>query len=238
MPTALKVKEKPILFSGPMVKAILAGEKTQTRRIVRGADHGSHVTGLVERGGKWQHQFNNAPPGSEVAKKWPGGLIEIVNLKCPYEIGMPLWVRETWRPKGVDTPLSTCTGPEDISFAADADEAEWATSKWRSPIFMPRWASRITLKVTEVKAERLQDISKEDAIAEGTLAYLDYLHQFPKKYDRAMNTACRLAKQAGETHSAPIQFQFAALWDSINGKKQGHDWDSNPWVFVISFKRI
>ena len=163
------VKERPIIFSAKMVRAIQAGRKTMTRRVV-----------------KPQPSVDESEE-----RQW----------KCPYgEPGENLWLRETFQWDGVGT---------DVVYRADFDDetaksiVEGSGDRWRPSIYMPRWASRILLDVTDVRVERLQDISESDAMSEG-VASLD---------------------------------EFKCLWDAINGKR-GYSWDSNPWVWVVSFRRV
>jgi hypothetical protein len=184
-------RERPIIFSAPMIKAILANRKTQTRRIVKFND-----AGRVRLGKRNWHVDDPA-----------------VTTACPYgQPGDRLWVRENWRP--LMDHLSECTGPEDIRFAASVSEAEWAISKWRPSIHMPRWASRITLAVTDVRVQRLNSISEADAIAEGCPAVP--LHSLD------------CASTAPSEH-------FRRLWESIHGPGS---WDANPWVWAVSFERV
>ncbi|HWH38396.1 MAG TPA: hypothetical protein VNU21_01055 [Usitatibacter sp.] len=151
------MKERPILFSAPMVRAILEGRKTQTRRVVKRprtvtANYVLRPELYDEPGFTWWNH--------------PDGLRCGFSQACPYgKPGDRLWVRETWRP--ALEHLSECTGPTDIRYAATVSEAEWATMRWRPSIHMPRWASRINLEVTGVRVERLQDISEQDAADEG-----------------------------------------------------------------------
>ena len=189
------VRERPILFSAPMVKAILAGRKTQTRRVVKCPNPAPEIASL---GALWEHG----------------------QLQCPYGVpGDRLWVRETWQqvtPTGngqwhtVDT---VCDGlpHRRLLYAADADRDE--PPRWRPSIFMPRWASRITLEVTSVRVKRLQEISDDDAHAEG-FTLMPPLPPGRKPHVR----------------------YFRCLWDEINGKT--HPWKSNPWVWAIEFRRI
>lgn len=193
--------ERPILFSGEMVRAILEGRKTQTRRIVstRGVD--PYTKGI--------HRRSDIQPDVR---------------DCYIKEGDLLWVRETWCFK--ENPYNT-DGEHDntcVHFRADGYEViavdgdgfrEWRKdgtekSPWKPSIHMPRWASRITLKVTSVRVERLNDISEDDAISEGVKPYTvrDY-------------TGFDLSHQEG----------FAQLWQSIYG-----NWDANPWVWVIEFE--
>lgn len=179
------MKERPILFSGPMVRAILDGRKTQTRRIVKPQPTNDYVTFM--------------PLSSElVGVTKHGGPIDNRGwLHCPYgKTGDRLWVRETW-----------CPDVEPYTFRYKADGGE-PLERWRPSIHMPRWASRITLEVVSVRVERLQDISEEDALAEGITLV--------------------------ERGTSPVD-QFNKLWESINGPGS---WEANPWVWVVSFKRI
>lgn len=183
------MKMKPIIFSGPMVRAILDGNKTQTRRVVRDAhfcDDPFVVEGLYAS----------------------DGCGTLVNAR--YNPGDILWVKETWQPHP-EAGLSYPEGkiPWDaICYAADFSAEEYQDSKpWKPSIYMPRDAARIFLKVTSVRVERLQDISEEDAKAEGVTL------KFGHTYREA----------------------FEELWESINGKK--HPWKSNPWVWVYEFER-
>ena len=198
------MKERPILFSGPMVKAILEGRKSQTRRVMKPQpiklpyDHifpsGEH--GLMS---DTPHQY-----GSSMAHF------------CPYgKVGDRLWVRETLRRAESGTPTRYLDG---CPVMRDGESIDWPfkRSPWPS-IFMPRWASRISLEITGVRVERLQEITEEDAVAEG----------------------CEL--MVGVTAGGCIglvsaRYAFRKLWDSINGKK--YPWSENPWVWVIEFKRI
>jgi hypothetical protein len=183
-----------------MVNAILAGRKTQTRRVAKCDGNPFHSAS-----GAWVAM--NAAKG------------EITEMRCPYgEPGDSLWVRETW----ADVPLAEEDGGQgdkmhtvyraDGESAFDRMPAEWDfMGKWKPSIHMPRAASRITLKVTDIRLEGLNDISPEDAAAEG----------WPGP-DEA-NTI---------RSSYPIAW-YSHLWDKINGKQ--HPWESNPWVWVVCF---
>jgi hypothetical protein len=181
------VKERPILFSGPMVRAILDGGKTMTRRVVKQRD-------LDAMEGKMLADYE--------AHNW-----------CTYgRIGDRLWVRETWNRSEAVRP----TIVEPIIYRADlaVDGGPKWSARWRSPIHMPRWASRITLEVTAVRVERVQDITTEDATAEGVCEFND-------------------------CHAPMLHVSlFGELWDSINGKRKGCAWADNPWVWVVSFRRV
>lgn len=212
--------EKPILFSASMVQAILAGRKTQTRRVVKPQPEWQERQGLVVPGWSWEHggvKLNGWPD----RKRFAGELVD----KCPYgKPGDILWVRETWRPE--ELKESGPDGPEGLDgtrYKADGafrsiensreasdlfGEARYKFLKsgheWRPSIFMPRWASRLTLRVTGVRVERVKDISEADARAEGVTAWV-FVPEFKK------------------------------LWDAINAKL-GYSWESNPWVWVVEFE--
>lgn len=194
------MKERPILFAGPMVRAILARTKTQTRRLMR--PQPSRVITLPVVGRYFQKP-------------------------CPYGVpGDRLWVREThlldppidgtWPSVGdtfasVDDIPDRYRTPEHVIYRASCEwsgeqQARW---RWRPSIQMPRWASRLTLEVTDVRVQRLQDISEDDADAEG-------VHP------------CEGALTA--------RLALAMLWDSINQKRA--PWASNPWVWAVTFRRL
>lgn len=221
---------RPILFSAPMIRALLAGTKTQTRRVVK--PQPPHHTVAV---GRWQD-----PPGYDAAwwaflregavqEDHPFGGAEIHGdpWRCPY--GQPcdrLWVRETWAHDA--SSLEECRAKhEDIMGGGGqygpyyrATEIAPDTLHWRPSIHMPRWASRITLEVTGVRVERLQDISEADALAEGIVPAGD-------------GNGYQLADT---THYSgnPID-SYRSLWESINGPGS---WDANPWVWAINFKPV
>lgn len=199
------MKERPIIFSGFSVMSILAETKTQTRRVVK-------------------HQ--TVTPDS--------------NLLCPHgKPGDRLWVRESFcheadertglRPTEQTTSsilyradpgsadVVKCDGDGFTEYRKDGTVAR----PWKSSLYMPRWASRITLEVTGVRLERLQDITEDDAKAEG--ATLD-----PVKV--------KLNGELADFYPMNHRIAFSVHWDSINGEK--HPWTSNPWVWVVEFKRL
>jgi len=236
------MKEHPILFTGEMVRAILAGNKTQTRRIVRGQEHFDKtvdLTGAIpETRGKYE--FLRLANKDEF-----GG-----SIHNPYGVpGDQLWVREThayelWPSEFGDMPARNDWRPIFHQVPEDIDDEEFwliphyrATDpepelcydeqpngepccKWRPSIHMHRWASRIQLEVTKVRVERVRDISEEDAVAEGLRADERGFYSGTEKKNRFYS------KSAKET--------YPLLWDSINGKS--HPWENNPWVWVIEFK--
>jgi len=186
------VKERGIAFMAPMVRAVREDRKTQTRRLTK------------ERDGITVH-----PNGQVLAR---GGWLP--ELCCPYGVpGDRLWVRETWAPHGI--------GEGGIAYRADGPEwDDECAIKWKSPRFMPRWASRITLEIESVRVERLVEITEEDAMDEGVV-FRDSCWSAtddPK--------ALRWTTAVGA---------FRELWESINGPGS---WDINPHVWVIKFRRI
>lgn len=206
------MKERPILFSAPMVRALLDGTKTQTRRVMRDQpcmlwDFNRGHLSIRVRGAVYQAFSPSFPP-----------------VRCPYgQPGDRLWVRETWA-KPFDVPDAKLEGR--VTYRSDfreshvlgmvrADGAMADRVKWKPSIYMPRWASRITLEVTGVRVERLQDISVTDAIAEAVNVHQDH-HGKPRT-----------------SIYSPVQ-AYRDLWESINGPDS---WDANPWVWVVEFKR-
>ena len=210
------MKERPILFNAPMVRALLAGTKTQTRRVVKlpvvGAEGSvSEVVPslLPNRGDLWDFRRMLDNP---------------MAVRCPYgQPGDRLWVRETFRgcrAYEVQGYPPKDWGNKPIWFEADGAPPgrpdQWA-SRSRPSIHMPRWASRITLEITRVRVETLQDIDLADALAEGI-----------------SDTGALILDSAGNEQGGPIA-EYAVLWEQINGPGS---WDANPWVWVIEFKRV
>jgi hypothetical protein len=233
--------ERPILFSGPMVRAILAGTKTQTRRLVTGLDPmwlaiagwRLRPPNRVERDGALWDALN--------AK---GDTLGSVAVICPYgAVGGRLWVRETWVPlMGEDQP----DGHPNVVYAAHAFNRSSHLSGvdrlgsprevplWRPSIHMPRWASRLTLEVTDVRVQRLQEISEEDAKAEGVEPPLA-LTEADVAEASSDSDEDRLARALGPG-SFSNRFAFEMLWQEIN-RKRAH-WDSNPWVWAVTFRSL
>lgn len=203
-------EEKPILFKGDMVVALLDNRKTQTRRMVR--------LPLIDR------QLTGCEiAGSEINGMLKEGRFDI----CPHgKPGDRLWVKETW--VGSQTTMMGY-------FKADLQYWNHATNKpskdcgqpelckWKSPLFMPRWASRITLQIISIHAELLNNISEEDAIAEGamyhdggTIGHSGYRYDYRDVFSSA-------------------KWAYVHLWESINGNGS---WKSNPWVWVLTFQKL
>lgn len=237
--------ERGILFSGPMVKALLAGTKTQTRRIVKGIDQ--DCDGIVRRGSKWQMLWNKS-------KNPDKALLELCDLSCPHgKPGDLLWVRETWNYTRdltvaeqelqsriladfhagttgdiVSAALSLPNGSGEKRPLYAADFGDWAYNvdsdlHWKPSIHMPKWAARIWLEITDVRVERVQEISGRAAAAEG--------FRLPP-YDPSQPDAT-----FGITEKSMID-SFARTWRNLNDERPGWGWDENPWVWVISFRRI
>lgn len=193
--------ERPILFNAPMVRAILDGRKTQTRRIVKGQPWpGIPFIGIDGMVATWRRDY-----GDDTS------MMSLVRLSHG-QPGDRLWVRETW------AEYADPTHDYRVYYAADDDCG--ALVRWRPSIHMPRWASRIDLEITAVRVERLQDISEEDALAEG----IEGMRGQWKSYTDQV-VVCHKPRAS-----------FRSLWDSINAKG-GYGWDANPWVFVYEFKR-
>ena len=228
---------RPILFSAPMVRALLDGTKTQTRRVVKlqpknGAALETGVYTAINQ--REKERFANHDKLLLLTSTPDGKLRQ----PCPYgQVGDQLWVRETWSP-GDEMVFNTIKDdPETVLYRADKSALgwdgkamtirydtfafNWEVMKWKPSIFMPRWASRITLEITGVRVERLQDISDSDCKAEGV--------QVENSYDFTFSHVDR------EHHHELLQGSYATLWESLNG---AGTWDLNPWVWVIEFKKV
>lgn len=191
--------DKPIPFSAPMVRATLDDLKEQTRRIL-----------------KPQPQCFQDPPGFSWGKYsglWPDdwfGYGNEIDGALPYAPGDRLWVREAWRTEARFDHLPPRDVPHDalVSYEADYDQEpnDGCRGRYRHARFMPRWASRITLEVTDVRVQRLGEISHDDAVAEGVGIY---------------------------PHSMSAQKRFREIWEGIHGPGA---WEANPWVVAVSFR--
>ena len=231
-----EIKERPILFSAPMVRAILEGRKTVTRRPVKGA-------GL-----------------NFLADFTPEYVAMPENSFCPYgQPGDRLWVRETWYCDHFEVQKGPYLQPADMHdldqsredgelvYAADGlAPYEQEQPTWKPSIHMPRWACRILLEITEVRVERLQNISEDQAKAEGCF-FTDYGQQCahggtgwkdigicPAVVGHQQRTGWAWDKTTSheECLGSP-RWAFANLWNATGG-----DWDANPWVWVVEFKRV
>ena len=218
METITNVKERPILFSTPMVRAILEGRKTVTRRALR------DKLIINQDPDRYRlHGHKNMEGHAFFEDLRPEITPWISPIPCPYGFeGDVLWVRETWA--YVDF------AGEDNGYVYRATDPDWETMegwKWKPSIFMPRAACRLRLEIQSISVERLQDITEEDAIREGIVEYEDgtYHNYFKRKGLRYEDgVECLLAKGS-----------FQSIWISINGAES---WNANPWIWKIEFKKI
>lgn len=233
---AVKVRERGILFSAPMVRAILEGRKTQTRRIVK--PQPPTIEAVKAKAGDGFDIFTRRHGSGVFRVAGPVWAVRELmgrepDWRCPYGVpGDRLWVRETWceadRRHRDRIHIPQAFYRADTLPDRDGDGERCRQDyiragypyQWRPSIFMPRWASRITLEVTEVRVQRLQDISEEDAKAEGVT-----LEPQPG----------RLNGKPATMHPFSHRQAYVWLWDAINGYGS---WASNPWVFVVSFKKM
>lgn len=223
------MKERPIIFTADSVRAILAGNKTQTRRMIK------------------------PQPPLPLVRMLDGGWCELrgctalgdTDYRCPYGApGDRLWVKETFafecdvdgnEPPYSDRPIKRTGDDEvgngwlmphyratdpmpDLCCGHKKCDGEPCTNPWRSPMFMPRWASRITLAITDVRVQRVQEISGDDVLAEGV--------------DNGSSNPTMGARWENMQRMA-----FEKLWDSINAKR-GYSWESNPWVWAVTFNKV
>lgn len=207
------MKERGIIMTGESVRAILDGRKTQTRRVVNPRLY------IEVFDGQAYDTIEQSDPSFAAA------LVE--HVRCPYGApGDRLWVRETWAPLGTSGAIYR---------ADDHDQTEGYMhviqngGRWRSPIHMPRWASRLLLELTEVRVGRVQDISEVDALAEGCdcrsdLAWGVGLGVVDDPYQAAVEHGYRA--------------DFERRWREINDKRPGCAWAANPWVWALTFRRV
>lgn len=210
------MKERPILFSAPMVRAILAGRKTQTRRLVKDCQQFRDW----DVGPSDAYHVLNATDGTAAAAFLVAGDHGYTDwIGCPYgNPGNTLWVRETVR----------WTGGPRAEFVADSAPCVIDTWPWKRPVLpaihMPRGASRLSLRVSEVRVQRLNEITEADCWAEG-------IEEVDGALDDAAIFAAAKAMDCSYEEARPT---FAVLWDSINADRA--PWASNPWVWAISFE--
>lgn len=231
------MKERPILFSAPMVRAILDGSKTQTRRIVKTdlvIDRIDTTLSWAKRLAETAAKYGQPLSDEQVqrnADKMLGKFFPVHTddgmraFMCPYgNVGDRLWVRESFF-----IPDAPYAEQQRDLISYKADETHPTALKytgWRPSIHMPRWASRITLEITNVRVERLHDISGEDAKAEGVeKGWFGDLSMMP-------DSMTSKGVFPNECH----RYGFGVLWDKINGKTA--PWESNPWVWAVEFRRI
>jgi hypothetical protein len=231
-------KEFPILFSTPMVQAILRGEKTQTRQIILFPHNETDkdVPKLYQVDAEGQFCFYS-----------PGVDAPMLRLKPRYRPGDILWVRETWRETGVKAePYAyRADEPEPLLVNENGDVIQW---RWKPSIYMPRKAARIFLRVADVSAERLQDITPYEAFCEGIRFEVpDNFKRQGASYPLAFNEWSRERqaywfKFAFNKNSEDFVFmnrhisEYLNLWDSLNAKR-GYGCSTNPWVWCVEFER-
>jgi len=243
-----EIKERPILFSAPMVRAILEGRKTVTRRPVK-------VQPFDLSWSRRDHQFEYAAGRAENGDEIDGFYAYSTrsggewSAKCPYgQPGDRLWVRESfwhagdWVATYPEDDTGSWSGTRRVHYRADGEppnepnhhypnglkngsfSAAVPAKLWRArpSIHMPRWASRILLEITAVRVERLQDITEDQAKAEGIQLYTDHAELGDWWHVEGI-----------ETYSADPRKSFELLWSSVGG-----DWEANPWVWVVEFKQV
>ncbi|RWH31600.1 hypothetical protein [Mesorhizobium sp.] len=219
--------DRPILFSSPMVRALLAGQKTQTRRVLMKTRNGTPVE---------MHPDGRSVPFND-PKQWGFPYYDRSTdshdvmflpdyVKGLFKVGDRLWVREAWRTTcnidGVKPRFLDAGHRSKVTFEADPENRNplWAFGRLRPGMHMPRWASRLTLTVTDVRVQRLQEISEADAIAEG-LRWRDALQAWTAGGDN------------WPTFLDPRR-SYAGLWNHLNAER-GFGWETNPWVVAVSF---
>lgn len=223
------MKERPIIMSAESILALLDKRKSQTRRVINPQppedNFGVGTSFFSPDPDEWEYRFRTEQ----------GPAMKM--FKCPYGApGDRLWVKETWKFLSVGPrhfygdPFSclwqykaddrTCHGP----VLKDKLPKQFSGNKWRSPLFMFRWASRITLEILNVRVERLGDIDNEGALAEG-VDFAGYVE------------TVLLLGEHGQPAMSKVIFDFAKVWNSIN-EKRGYPWSSNPWVWVLEFRTV
>jgi hypothetical protein len=229
------MKEHPILFSAPMMRAILEGHKTMTRRVIRSFPMtGYRWGGWIVEGARGDEGKATVVPEGNSKYCGTGQIL----ARCPYgQPGDRLWVRETFAtlcPGSYEGEKPRANSGQDVRYAATdrlaSASADIRGYTWRPSIFMPRWASRILLEVTAVRVERVQGISEEDARDEGSEA---------KRWNDLKQCPISLIGGVGSAlpSSPRYRYGFYELWDSINARR-GFGWDANPWVWVVEFRRL
>ena len=232
--TDIQIKERPILFKAAMVNAILSGQKTMTRRIVKPQLNYE----LVGHNGMFGYYAGNEMDGHVLKQE----------VKCPFgQIGDHLWVRENfsgYNPEPYsDGPNPPRLWPPEtpIHYWADGEPKEGDWTILKPSIHMPRIFSRLTLKITNVRVERLQDISEDDALAEGIVEDTVIVGCNCNGGRHTEEMGIRYGHPDSECFEDAVD-AFRDLWDSINGRprKGGADisWDANPFVWVVEFERI
>jgi hypothetical protein len=211
--------DRPIIFSAPMVRALLDGRKTQTRRVLKPQPGGIEQRPLG---------FVGSPARFVFTEVHPGGANWTHYAKIPYAPGDRLWVRETWRPHYLGDGVWNL----DVSYPADGErrticDGEFGDKDWNwpkaadrgnvTPLHMPRWASRLTLTVTDVRVQRLQEISEADCYAEGI---------------ENIGQGCGFVQLPEALTYSTARGCYHTLWNSLHGPGA---WGANPWVVALTF---
>ena len=215
--------KRPILFNGAMVRALLAGSKTQTRRVIKDQSIGERFSHMTEDGRAHLEWLGTPCCGTGV---WDVPEYS-AQVACPYgQPGDRLWVRESFMPIPLEAAPGPSQTPWSIAYAAGGQTELLAPSsynptlynyeRWTPSMHMPRWASRINLEITSVRVERLQDISEADAQAEG----------WTRRPEVSTDP---------QVHKEAARDWFMDLWESINGPGS---WGVNPWVWVVEFRSV
>ena len=226
------MKERGILFSAPMVRALMDGSKTQTRRVIKDQSIGEHFSHMTDDGRAHLEWLGEPSCGSGV---WDVPEYS-ANVASPYGVpGDRLWVREAWRaPTGIfdGYPPRDLRPGTPLRYEADGANSHttFSPGKLRPSMFMPRWASRILRELVSVRVEQLQDISEVDAVAEGIrisskvrrsdACYGIYECSMPDGKTHFNDSACAL---------------YRVLWEQLNGPGS---WDVNPWVWAYGLKEV
>lgn len=225
------MKERPIMFKAEMVRAMLEGRKTQTRRPVK-PQPPKHVAGL--------RPYYGQP------NRWIDAEGSNYEIKCPFGVpGDRLWVRETWKDFFKRTPENNgCSYLADYGYRLDLVSNEQARLnwKWRSAMFMPRWASRITLEIVSVRVDRVQSITEEDAIAEGVdavsmadvprQATMSRRSDFAQLWDRLYLKSPKHIRRRKSSSKPTDRF------DATHAPNSPLAWALNPWVWVVEFQQV
>jgi hypothetical protein len=213
--------ERPIIMQAHLVKAILDGRKTQTRRMIKHQPSGSENFPANDFCNQWFFRdAYYACPGNDIGRY----------VDCPYgKTGDRLWVRETH----AIVPATAYRASPGVEYRLSPDGYSWAVYRagwersqpgaWKPSIHLPRWASRLTLEVVSVRVEQVQSISDEDAEAEGI--------------DALALCAAPMCDCSGR-NCPRIVTAYADIWNNINGKRPGCSWSDNPFVWCIEFRRV
>ncbi|HEJ8055876.1 TPA: hypothetical protein SMI48_002207 [Serratia marcescens] len=228
------MKERPVIFNSEMVRASLSGRKTQTRRVMKPQPEPCY------RGGHWwpSNAFKTMLHIEEQMQNGQGGWKGLAGDACPFgQVGDRMWVRETFMDL-TGTGIEATAGKfEGFAYRANTPAGSYGDEvrkeyglKWTPSIHMPRWASRILLEITAVRVERLNDISEEDAKAEGVRAIGNNFGNGPAYCDYLLPNLDDTAEWYNRASDS-----FKSLWKSIYGAES---WRANPWVWVIEFKQV